>query len=86
VTPDALEGIAAKPNSEVIVAETAEDFAAACLRAAEPEARSIGLAARARVLADYVWAERLRGFDVLLNGAPNTSGSDQPAGPREIAA
>ena len=66
VTRDALEGIAAKPGEDVFLADTVEAFAAACLQAVKPEAAAIGEAARRRVLADYVWAERLRGFDRLL--------------------
>lgn len=67
VTHDGLEGIDAVPEREVLIADTAEDFAAACLRTLQPDAAAIGAAARARVLADYVWSERLRGFDTLLN-------------------
>ncbi len=64
VTPDALEGIGARPGEEVLLAETAEIFAAACLDA--PARAEVGAAARQRVLRDYIWAERLRGFDPLL--------------------
>ena len=64
VTPDALEGIGARPGEEVLLAETAEAFAAACLDA--PGRAAVGAAARQRVLRDYIWAERLRGFDALL--------------------
>jgi sugar transferase (PEP-CTERM/EpsH1 system associated) len=80
VTPDALEGIAAQPNTEVIVAPDAVSFAAGCLLAAGPQGAAIGAAARRRVLSDYVWAERLRDFDPLLG--INTSASLQftPAG------
>jgi sugar transferase (PEP-CTERM/EpsH1 system associated) len=66
VTPDALEGIAAAAGSEVLVANGAEAFAAACRTAAGPEGAAIGDAARARVVADYVWSKRLRAFDALL--------------------
>ena len=66
VTRDALEGVDATPGEEVLLADTAEAFAAACLHAVKPEAAAIGDAARRRVLRDYVWAERLRGFDGLL--------------------
>ncbi len=69
VTADALTGIEAEAATEVLVAETAEEFAAACVRAAGPKGAAIGRAARARVLKDYVWAERLRGFDTLLGTA-----------------
>jgi hypothetical protein len=34
--------------------------------AAGPDGAAIGKAARARVVADYVWSERLRAFDALL--------------------
>ena len=66
VTPEALEGIDAQPDTEVILASGAVAFAAGCLLAAGPTGAVIGAAARRRVLADYVWAERLRGFDPLL--------------------
>jgi sugar transferase (PEP-CTERM/EpsH1 system associated) len=67
VTPDALEGIEATPGCEVLLADTPDAFAAACLQAAGPIGATIGQAARARVLRDYVWAERLIGFDALLD-------------------
>ncbi|HEY2132970.1 MAG TPA: glycosyltransferase [Acetobacteraceae bacterium] len=73
VTHGALEGIHATPGSEVLLADTAESFATACLAATTPEAASIGHAARQRVLRDYIWAERLRGFDALLNPTPHTT-------------
>ena len=74
VTPEALEGIAAKAGEEVIRATGAADFAAAVVAiAAGPEGEAtgaaIGVRARARVLADYAWAERMRGFDALLRPA-----------------
>lgn len=67
VTPDALEGIDAKPGTEVILAADVAAFAAGCQLAAGPQGAVIGAAARRRVLADYVWTERLRGFDPLLD-------------------
>jgi sugar transferase (PEP-CTERM/EpsH1 system associated) len=70
VTPDALAGIDAVPGAEVIVAGDAGAFAAGCLAAAGPEGVAIGQAARRRVVADYVWSERLRGFDALLERVP----------------
>jgi len=66
VTPEALEGIAALPEREVLLAETPEAFAAACLYAASAGSLAIGQAARRRIISDYNWAERLRGFDPLL--------------------
>ena len=71
VTPDALEGIGAQPGTEVLLADTADAFAAACVQAARDGGQEMGRAARARVLQDYVWASRLRGFDALLTkGTP----------------
>lgn len=66
VTPEALEGIDAKPGIEVILAADETSFADGCLFAASPQGAIIGAAARRRVLADYSWPERLRGFDPLL--------------------
>ena len=66
VTPDGLEGIYATDGHEVLVASGEAEFANACLATLAPEAQAIGDAARRRVLADYVWAQRLRGFDALL--------------------
>jgi len=69
VTKDALEGIAAEPEREVLLAEGEKAFAAACVRATEPGMDAVGQAARRRVLGDYVWEQRLRGFDALLEPA-----------------
>ncbi len=78
VTAGALTGIAAIPGREVMLADTAETFAAACLDAAGPGGGAIGEAARRRVLRDYVWAERLRGFDPLLDGIPHRVATPEP--------
>ena len=66
VTSDALEGIDAAPSTEVLLADTPEEFAACCLAAVEPASAAIGQAARRRVIQDYTWSERLRGLDALL--------------------
>ncbi|MDE2517020.1 MAG: TIGR03087 family PEP-CTERM/XrtA system glycosyltransferase [Rhodospirillales bacterium] len=67
-SPEALEGIAARPGTELLVASGAAEYGAACAGlAADPgRAAAIGAAARARVLADHGWAARLAGFDRLL--------------------
>lgn len=70
VTPDALEGIDAVAGKEVLIATDAAAFANACLATLEPGAQAMGQAARRRVLSDYVWAQRLRGFDMLLQRIP----------------
>nr|WP_294557517.1 TIGR03087 family PEP-CTERM/XrtA system glycosyltransferase [uncultured Rhodopila sp.] len=69
VTFDALTGINAIPDQEVLLADTPETFAAACLHAAGPAGKAIGEAARRRVLRDYTWSECLRGFGALLDRA-----------------
>jgi sugar transferase (PEP-CTERM/EpsH1 system associated) len=74
VTAGALTGIGAVPGREVLLADAAEDFAAACLEAAGSGGDAIGEAARQRVLSDYVWAQRLRGFDALLDGTAHAPG------------
>ena len=66
VTTDALTGIAAAPGHEVILADGAEAFAAACVGVIETGAPGLGLAARARIVSSFIWAEKLRGFDALL--------------------
>ena len=66
VTADALEGIDAIPSAEVLLANSPDEFAVACLKALEPASASIGQAARRRVLQDYTWSERLHGLDRLL--------------------
>ena len=69
VSTAGLEGIDAEPGREVLRADTPAEFADACLRALTPEAASIGLAARARVVAEYGWAQRMAGFDPLLRAS-----------------
>lgn len=69
VTPDALEGIEATPEEDVLLAEDAEAFAASCLRAGEPGAEALGAAARRLILAKYDWTQTPRGFDPLLDAA-----------------
>jgi sugar transferase (PEP-CTERM/EpsH1 system associated) len=67
VTAGALEGINAEPGREVILADTEDDFAAACCRlATTADGAAIGAAARARIVRDYDWAATLSRFDDLL--------------------
>ncbi|MBN8902036.1 MAG: glycosyltransferase, partial [Rhodospirillales bacterium] len=68
VTSGALEGIDAIPGRDLLLADAAEAFAAACCRLVErPDlAAALGAAARARVVAHYDWATCLAGFDDLL--------------------
>ena len=68
LTAGALEGIAADPATEIVQADTAGDFAAACCRMATTvDGAAIGAAARARILRDYDWDTTLRRFDDILS-------------------
>jgi len=70
VTGDGLEGIDAQSGKEVIVADTAEAFANACIRLATgTESRTLGDAARECVLRHYNWSARLSRFDDILRPA-----------------
>jgi len=67
-TPQALEGIAARPGEEVWVAEDAAAQAEQILGLlrARDRAREMGAAARRRVVADYTWTPNLARLDALL--------------------
>ena len=78
VTSDAMTGIEATPGVELLVADSPDALASACLYAAGSAGPVIGAAARHRVLHDFVWAERLRGFDPLL-GIAHTPQSSKAA-------
>ncbi len=71
LTREALAGIDAVPGQQVILADTAEDFAAACCRlATHGDQAGIGAAARQFVLRHHDWSETLRGLDDLLRPRP----------------
>jgi sugar transferase (PEP-CTERM/EpsH1 system associated) len=63
-TPQALEGIAARPGEEVRCAATAADLARETLAALDGP--DLGPAARARVLNDFAWDSALARVDRLL--------------------
>lgn len=68
-SPEALEGIAARAGSEVLVAADPDAFIAAICRAVDPEAGGeIGRRARRRVVADYGWARSLGQLDAIIDG------------------
>ena len=70
VTSGALEGIEAVPGKEVILADDAAGFAAACVGLATgTQGAAIGQAARGCVLARYNWAARLSRYDGMLRPA-----------------
>jgi sugar transferase (PEP-CTERM/EpsH1 system associated) len=71
LTSGALEGIEAEPGTDVVLADDAENFAAACCRlAVSADGMAIGAAARARIVRDYDWSARLHRFDDLLRPGP----------------
>ena len=63
-SPQGLEGIAARPGAELLVADTPEQHLEALGRVLA--GLDLGAAARARVLAEYAWPARLAKPDVLL--------------------
>jgi hypothetical protein len=67
VTPQALEGIAAEPGRDLMLADGASDFARlACLALDEPPV-DMGRAARAQVEASYNWDTNIARVDALLD-------------------
>ncbi|MCG5537250.1 TIGR03087 family PEP-CTERM/XrtA system glycosyltransferase [Halorhodospira sp. 9622] len=74
-TPQALEGIRARPGVEVAAAEAeAEAFAAAVTARLGGGAGLMGQAARRRILSDYSWAGSLAAVDRLVEGPSPVDG------------
>jgi sugar transferase (PEP-CTERM/EpsH1 system associated) len=71
-TDQGLEGIDAQPERHLLLANTEDEFFRACLRAAEPDAAALGLAARRLMENAYTWEGRLQGLDRLLAEYPKT--------------
>lgn len=70
-SPAAFEGIEADAGRELIVADPAHEAAAVIdLIDAPARAVAIGVAARARLLAEYGWDRRLRPLAALIGRAP----------------
>jgi spore maturation protein CgeB len=69
IITDAWDGIEdfLEPNDEILVAESGDDVAAILRRLDEGRARTIGAAARARILAEHTYARRAEQFDTALN-------------------
>ena len=73
-TSGALEGIEAEPNWEILLADDAADFAAACIAlVTSGHAAAIGQAARHCVLRNYDWAVRLSRYDDIMRPAEATT-------------
>ena len=73
VSPQALEGIAADPDRELVMAADAAQFAAAASALLQNPKRcaALGINAREKICTTYSWANKLSAIDVLLD-------SDQP--------
>jgi spore maturation protein CgeB len=67
---DAWEGLDQflEPGREVLAARDADDVVTNLLRLSEPTARSIGRAARRRVLAEHTYEQRARQFEDVIEG------------------
>ncbi len=67
VSPQALEGIAARDGNELLVADGAGQFIDQLGKVLDaPQSRALGLAARARILADYSWESNLSRLSAIL--------------------
>lgn len=75
VSPQALEGIDAEANREVLLANDAAEFIARIASQLSQPNRAIGEAARRRVEQAYSWNSSLRRLDSLFGQAPAISGS-----------
>ena len=90
-TPQALEGIAAQPGLELLLARDEAEFihhAARVLRqgpGAHPGGAAIGAAARQLVLQDYNWETNLQALGSML-GLPAAGGAAPAPGPAGHAA
>lgn len=72
-SPQAVEGISASPDQELVVANDECEFVSRIITLLQcAPNRAIGCAARARVLKDYSWNESLGRIDTLLS-QPQTS-------------
>ena len=82
-TPEAVEGIAAEPEREILVADTPESFSRKlCSLLADGDLGGLGARARARVAETHGWAVNLARLDEILEGPPRScdnKASDAPA-------
>ncbi len=70
-TPCALEGIAAEPGYDVVMATADDSFAVETIEVLlGNRPRAIGTNARTRVLDDYRWPASLARLEALIEGDP----------------
>jgi sugar transferase (PEP-CTERM/EpsH1 system associated) len=77
VSPAAFQGVSALPGRDLLVAETAADFAAACRDVLAGKYQGLGDAARAAMIATYAWDATLLRLDRIMQAA---DGAGPPAG------
>lgn len=68
VSPEALEGIAAEPGRDLLLANGAKEFTGAVCNALSGSRQELGAAARACVISGYGWESHLNNVQQLLNG------------------
>lgn len=67
-TPQGLEGIDARPDQHLTVADTAENLAASAIQMLQSgSTNQLGQAARDLLVAEYSWEARLAGLDDLIS-------------------
>jgi sugar transferase (PEP-CTERM/EpsH1 system associated) len=85
VSPQALEGIAARADKEVLLAEDAQAFIATLLRQLSQPDAELGPRARQKVLMQYSWPAHLATVDALLE-ADSSAATMPPDHADEISA
>jgi sugar transferase (PEP-CTERM/EpsH1 system associated) len=73
VSPQALEGIAAVPGHEVMLAAEAPQFADAAIKFLQQPDHQLGTRAREKVIAQYGWSSNLARVDALLEPSVDES-------------
>lgn len=68
VSPQALEGIDAETNKELVLAENSAEFIDAIRSVLQQDTTSMKQAARKKVIAQFGWSSNLASVDALLNG------------------
>jgi sugar transferase (PEP-CTERM/EpsH1 system associated) len=81
-TPQATQGVAARDGRDLLVADSAADFAAKTLAVLAGQQAGLGPRGRDFVLAEHTWPRALAALDAILD---RVAGSGAPAaGPRHV--